>query len=315
MRIFFAVDVHGATTVWRKWITAVSMYEAQALILAGDLTGKALVPIIRQKDGTYKTAYFGQTWLLKSEEEIQDIERKLANGGVYSVRCDPDFVEELKKDSSKVEELMKQKMVERMREWLKLLVEKIDTRKIITVVMPGNDDELVIDGVIKEFEGAGIIYPLDRIFELEGHEVLSFEYVNPTPWNTPREDDERGIRRRLEEKISQLKNVKNSIWNVHCPPSNTNLDLAPKLDKSLKLVAGLDGVKFVHVGSTSVRQAIERYQPLLCLHGHIHESSGFDMIGKTLCLNPGSEYGEGLLRGFIINITPAGVENYWKIQG
>lgn len=315
MRIFFAVDVHGATTVWRKWITAVNMYEAQVMILAGDLTGKALVPIIRQKDGTYKTAYFGQTWILKTEDEILDIERKLENGGVYSLRCDPELVEELKRDSSKVEELMKEKMVERMREWLSLLISKIDTQKTLTVVMPGNDDEMVIDGVIKEFEKEGVIYPLDRTFEIEGHEVLSFEYVNPTPWNTPREDDERGIRRRLEEKISQLKDVKNSIWNIHCPPSNTNLDLAPKLDKSLKLVAGLDGVKFVHVGSTSVRQAIEKYQPLLCLHGHIHESSGFDNIGRTLCLNPGSEYGEGLLRGFIINVTPQGVENFWKIQG
>ena len=315
MRVFFAVDVHGATTVWRKWITAVTMYEAQALILAGDLTGKALVPIIRQKDGAYKTAYFGQTWVLRNEEEIKDIERKLSNGGVYYLRCEPEFVEELKRDSSKVEELMKRKMVERMREWLKLLTEKIDTHKILTVVMPGNDDELVIDGIIKEFEDQGIIYPLDKVFELEGHEVLSFEYVNPTPWDTPREDEERGLRRRIEEKVSQLKDVRRSIWNFHCPPSNTNLDLAPKLDKSLKLVAGLDGVKFVHVGSASVRQAIEKYQPLLCLHGHIHESSGFDVIGKSLCLNPGSEYGEGLLRGFIINLNRDGVENYWKIQG
>lgn len=291
------------------------MYEAQVLILSGDLTGKALVPIIHQKDGSYKTAYFGQNFVMKTEEEILDVERRLSNGGVYSIRCEPEKVEELKQDPEKVETLMREKMVERMHEWLQLLVQKIDTKNILTVVMPGNDDDQVIDDVIKSYQSQGILYPLDKVFQIEGHEVLSFEYVNPTPWDTPREDDEKGLKRRIEEKISQLKDIKNSIWNFHCPPFNTHIDLAPKLDKNLKIVAGLDGVNFVHVGSHSVRQAIEKYQPLLGLHGHIHESSGYDQIGRTLCLNPGSEYGEGLLRGFIIDLTPEGVKNYWKIQG
>ncbi len=315
MRVFFAVDVHGADTVWRKWITAVGMYETDALILSGDLTGKALVPIIHTKDGNWKTAYFGQTYILKTEEEIQDIERKLRNGGVYSIRAEPDFIDELKRDEKKVDEIMRQEMVKRMREWLDLLVERIDTKKIMTIVMPGNDDHKDIDEVIRSFADRGIIYPLDKVLDMEGHEVLSLEFVNPTPWDTPRETDEKGMRRMMEERVAQLKDVKNSIWNVHCPPVNTNIDLAPKLDRSLKVVAGMDGVKMVHVGSVAVRQAIEKHQPMLGLHGHIHESSGFDKIGRTLCLNPGSEYGEGLLRGFIINLTKEGYENYWKIQG
>ncbi len=315
MKIFFAVDVHGATTVWRKWITAVSMYEADALILSGDLTGKALVPIIQQDDGSYKTAYFGQTWTLRNEEEILDMERKLANGGIYYVRCDKPLLEKMKKDESVWQKIMAEEMVKRMREWLDLLVERIDTHKIVTIAMPGNDDERIIAEVIRSYQDRGVIYPLGKVLEFEGHEVVSLEYVNPTPWDTPREVDERGMMRKIEETIKPLKDVRNSIWNFHCPPIDTAIDLAPKLDKSMKVVAGLDGVKMVHVGSRSMREAIKKYQPMLCLHGHIHESSGFDKIGNTLCLNPGSEYGEGLLRGFIIDLSPDGVQKYWKIQG
>lgn len=315
MKIFFAVDVHGATTVWRKWISAVSIYEADALILSGDLTGKVLVPIIRQEDNTYKASYFGTTWILKDEKEIANFEEKLSNASAYYVRVTKEELQELKNDPEKVRKIMLNEMVKRMREWLNLLIEKVDTKKILTIVMPGNDDEFVIDPVIKEFESFGIIYPLDKILEIEGHELLSFEYVNPTPWDTPREKDDREIQKMLEEKIKQLKNPSNAIFNIHAPPYNTAIDLAPKLDKNLRLVGGLDGVKFVHVGSKGVRSVIEKYQPILGLHGHIHESSGFEKIGKTLCLNPGSEYGEGLLRGYIIEVSKTGIENYFKIQG
>lgn len=315
MKIFFSVDVHGATTVWRKWISAVSIYNADVLILSGDLTGKVLVPLIEQDDKSFKASYFGRTWMLKTEDEIKDFEEKLSNAGAYYVRVKKDELQNLKDSPDEVKKIMENEMVKRIRNWLELLVEKVDTRKIMTIVMPGNDDEFVIDPVIKEFESFGIIYPLDKILEIEGHEVVSFEYVNPTPWDTPREKDDRVILKMIEDKISQLKDPGNAIFNFHAPPFNTSIDLAPKLDKNLRLVGGLDGVKFVHVGSKGVRSAIEKYQPVLGLHGHIHESSGFEKIGKTLCLNPGSEYGEGLLRGYIIEISKTQVENYFKIQG
>ena len=315
MKIFFSVDVHGATTVWRKWISAVSIYEVDGLILSGDLTGKVLVPLILQEDGSYKGSYFGTTWILKNDEEVADFETKLSNAGAYYTKVTKEELQELKDDPEKVKKIMEQEMAKRLKEWLALLVEKVDTKKILTIVMPGNDDEFVIDPVIQSFEKDGIIYPLDKILDIDGHELVSFEYVNPTPWDTPREKDDRIIQRMIEEKIAKVKNPKNAIFNFHAPPFNTSIDLAPQLDKNMRLVGGLDGVKFVHVGSKSVRNSIEKYQPILGLHGHIHESSGFEKIGKTICLNPGSEYGEGLLRGYIIDISKEGLESYFKIQG
>jgi len=315
MRIFYAVDVHGAETVWRKWITAIGMYECDCLMLCGDLAGKALVPIIDYGKGYSKSGYFGREVKLRGEEEIADWEQKLANGGVYSCRIDKKELEQLKKDPDRVDAIMKAEVVKRMRSWLELLCEKVDTSKITSIVMPGNDDPLELDAAIKEYTDRGIIYPTDKVVELEGHELISLEYVTPTPWDTPRETDEAGMEKMLEEKVAMLTDVRNSIWNIHCPPRDTDIDLAPQLSKDLKVQSGGEGVKMVHVGSQAVRDEIAKYQPMLGLHGHIHESSGYSFIGETLCINPGSEYGEGLLRGFIVELSPEKVEKYWKVQG
>jgi len=68
-------------------------------------------------------------------------------------------------------------------------------------------------------------------------------------------------------------------------------------------------------GSKSVRRAIEKYQPLLGLHGHIHESQSVAKIGKTTCINPGSEYGEGVLRGCIVILGDGKIEGYQMTRG
>jgi Icc-related predicted phosphoesterase len=69
------------------------------------------------------------------------------------------------------------------------------------------------------------------------------------------------------------------------------------------------------VGSTAVRDAIERYQPALSLHGHIHEARGVHWLGRTLALNPGSEYAEGTMKGAIVNLEPTRVKGYLLISG
>jgi Icc-related predicted phosphoesterase len=315
LRLFFATDVHGSTVVWRKWIRACEVYKTNGLILAGDLTGKVLVPIIKQREGVWTASYFGKQWTLKSENEIRDFENRLEGAGAYYIRVTREEFEDLKKNPSKVEQLMIKLMCERLKSWLELLVKNINTREVLTVVMPGNDDEYAIDSVIKSFEDHGIIYPLDKVFEIEGHEVISSPYVNPTPWKTPRELEEGELEKHLRSLISKLSKPENAVFNFHCPPYNTHLDLAPKLTKDLRpvVIAGL--VQYEHVGSKAVRKVIEEYQPILGLHGHIHESGGVDRIKKTIVLNPGSEYSEGVLRGYIVEVDREGVKNYWRVEG
>lgn len=314
-RIFFSVDAHGSTLVWRKWIKAQEIHKADILILSGDLTGKVLVPIIRQEDGSWTAKYFGRRWVFKSEAEIGDFESRLEGSGAYFIRVSKEEYEDLKNNPKKVENLIIDKMCERLRNWLQILLNHIDTKKVQVIVMPGNDDELAIDDVIKSFEDRGVIYPLDKVMEIEGHEVVSSPYVNPTPWNTPREMDEKNLEKHLRSIIGKLKNPANSIFLFHCPPYNTHLDLAPKLSKDLRptVIAGM--VQYEHVGSKSVRKMIEEFKPILGLHGHIHESGGVDRIGKTIVINPGSEYSEGILRAYIVEVDKKGVSNYWRVEG
>lgn len=315
LRIFFSVDVHGSTHVWRKWIRAVEVYGVNTLILAGDLTGKVLVPIVKRSSGVYTARYFGRVWELRDEDAVRKFEERLEGAGAYYIRVSEGELEELKNNPDKVNRIFIEKMVERLRMWLNLLVEKVDTRKVTTVVMPGNDDELVIDDVIKAYEDRGVIYPVDRVVDLRGVEMISCPYANPTPWNTPRELKESDLEKYLEKQISKLKDPSRSVFNIHPPPYNTHLDLAPKLGKDLKPVTIGGSVQYEHVGSKAVRKVIEKYQPIIGLHGHIHESGGADKIGRTVVINPGSEYSEGVLKGYIVEIEDGKLVNYWKVEG
>ncbi len=316
-KIFFAVDVHGSTPVWRKWVNVVSMYKVDVLILAGDLTGKAVVPIFR-KNGEYETIILNKRYTAKNEEELKKIEAMIESMAYYYAIMTKEEANEVAKDPKKLDLLFKNAMVDRLRKWLDLLLEKVDTNNVTTVVMPGNDDEQYIDETIKSYEDRNILYPLDKTLLLpHNYELVSHEYVNPTPWRTPREAEEDKLYKIVEDKIkrSNIKDYSKAIFNFHCPPFNTNLDLAPKLDKNMKIVYVGGKPTMIHVGSTSIRKLIEKYQPILGLHGHIHESYASDKIGNTIVLNPGSEYTEGILRGFFIEYDSEGIKNYWKIEG
>ena len=316
IRIFFATDVHGATAVWQKWIKAAEVYDANVLMLCGDLTGKTLVPLIKTTNNNFTAHYFGKEWQLKTETEIIEFEKRLENIGTYFARLSQDEVEELKNNGSKVENLIQEKMIERIDKWLGMLITTVNTSKIKVIVMPGNDDSFAIDDVIQQYEKERVINPLDRIVELNGVEIISLAHVPPTPWNTPREADEKKIDNMIKGLIKKRRETKNSIFNLHISPYGKRLDLAPQSVKDRKPIIMCGQVNVIHVGSKAFRKAIEKHQPILGLHGHIHESSGAEKIGRTLIVNPGSEYSEGVLRAFvIIDVSPEGFLNYWRVEG
>ena len=314
-RLFFSVDVHGAKSVWRKWLRMPEYHNADALLLCGDLTGKSLVPVIDQGDGTHRAFYFGKNWSLDSGSEVDEMEQRINDAGAYALRCDRDRVAELQENPQEVESLMMDMIRDRIAEWMEMLIEHIDLSKVDVIVMPGNDDDREIDDVIKSFVDRGITWCLDGPVNVLGIPMISLDYVNPTPWDTPREDSEKGMAKRIKRLVKQLDDPGRSIFNLHAPPFGTMLDLAPELDASKKPVTIAGQVNFVHVGSKAVTEALERYQPLMGLHGHIHESYGHDSVGNTPVINPGSEYGEGILRGYIIEIDDGTVTNQWKVEG
>jgi len=316
VRIYFATDVHGSDHVWRKWLSVPSFHKADILILAGDLTGKAIVPIVKQSDGTYSSKIFGREWKLKDEKEIEEMEKRISFTGYYPLVCTTEDTTELARDKRKLTDLFHEMIGNRVKQWMDLLVEKVDTKKTMVIVMPGNDDDLLIDPVIQSYEDKGVIYPLNKVVNLcYDFEMISMDFTNPTPWDTPRECSEEFLEKKLRTEFERVHNYSKTICNFHCPPFGSRLDMAPKLTKDLMPIYVLGKVVMVHVGSKAVKKIEKEYQPMLGLHGHIHESYASDYVGKTLVVNPGSEYTEGILRGFIIDLNEKGIERWWKVEG
>lgn len=308
------MDVHGAVGVWQKWLRVPQAFKADAIMLCGDLTGKGIVPLVQEKQG-YVSTFYGRRQVLRNEKELKLYEAQIAMTGLYPIRCTPEEIEKYKADPRLIDDIMRRKIVERMKEWMELLVAKIDLKKTQVVVMPGNDDDYAVDEVIKSYGPAGVQWALGHPLEVAGFQVASLAHVNPTPWDTPREGSEEELAKLIDEAVSPLDNPSRSIFNFHAPPYGTELDMAPKLKADLTPVMGPGGVETVHVGSTAVRDAIKKYRPLIGLHGHIHESSANDMVDGIPVLNPGSEYGEDVLRGAIVEVSKDGIERYWRVEG
>jgi len=265
-------------------------------------------------DETWKTPFvFGKEWTLRTDDEISEFERKVRFGGMYPYRAAYEEVMELAKDRKRWEALFGDLMKEGVERWMKLLEEKVDPN-VRVIVNPGNDDTFMVDEAIKQCERA--IYPLDKVVQLDDHHLLiSCEWTNPTPWNSPREESEGKLEKRLERVFNMVNDYENLVCNLHCPPRDSMIDMAPKLDDKRKPIMVGGNPIMIPVGSMAVRKIIEKYQPLLGLHAHIHESAGEAMIGRTLCLNPGSEYDTGVFRAYILDLSPSKIEKHWRVYG
>ena len=312
IRLIYVADVHGSETVWRKWISAQSIYEIDVSILAGDLCGKMIVPIIKENDGSYTCRHEGRVDKASDTNELEEIKGRLNARGIYPYVSTQEEVQQLKSSPEKLEEIFTQVIIDDLDRMLTIVEEKIPLDRTI-IVTPGNDDVLGVDAVIDKHKK--IINPLGKLVELPiGYEMISMEYSNRTPWNTPRECSEEELRKRLETLVPLVSgNWRKVICNFHAPPYGGRLDLAPKLDKNLRPVYTLGVPEYANVGSKSVRWFLEKYQPLMSLHGHIHESPGVEQIGKTTAFNPGSEYTTGIFRGVLVELNEHGITNWFKI--
>lgn len=308
-RIYFATDIHGSTKCWKKFLNVGKFYEADITILGGDLTGKAIVPIVESLGGA-RASFRGRDYLLDSEEKSREFEGIVAMSGYYPHRLSPEENDELRADPKKLDQLFTRLMEERLREWLKLADERLGKTGTKRYVCPGNDDPFLVSDIFKQ--SSTVTDVSDRAVPVdENHMMVNVGWSNPTPWKTHRECSEEELEKRIEEQVSQLDDIPNSIFQLHAPPYFSQLDDAPKLDETLKIVYG----ETAPVGSTAVRKVIEKYQPLLGLHGHIHESSGAQKIGRTLCVNPGSAYTEGVLNGVVIYLDKLKVKSYYSVVG
>jgi uncharacterized protein len=313
VKLFYATDVHGSDRCFTKFVNAAAFYGADAILLGGDLTGKAIVPLVRD-NGAHRGIFLGED-VAAEGEALVELEKKIANAGYYAFRCGPDEEGSLRADTAAREALFLRLMRERLGRWMALAEERLRPQGVPCYINAGNDDPAEIDQVLEASDWVQFLE--GRIVRLpDGTEVASCGYANRTPWHCPRDVEEDDLSRRLEAVISELEDPQQAVFNFHCPPYDTGIDAGPKLDENLRMTSGAGGgAEMQPVGSTACRAAIERYQPLLGLHGHLHESRGVHKLGRTICLNPGSEYNEGILRGALIELRKGKVRSHQFTAG
>ena len=316
-RLFYATDLHGSETCFLKTLNAGQLYEANSIIVGGDVTGKKIIFLLRNDDGSYATRFLGQDWHLKNTEELEKLEKRITNSGFYPYRSTSGEVEDLNNNHSKMDKLFERLCIERLQKWCRIAKERLQETSIKIYMTGGNDDGFYIERVLKEDEF--VIDPEDQIVRMdEHHEMLSLGYSNMTPWRCYRDISEEELAKKIDNLSQQVVDIRNCVFNIHVPPFESEIDQVPKLDTTTDPPQPIyDGGAPVMVpaGSTAVREAIEKHQPLLGIHGHIHESRGAIHIGRTLVINPGSEYGEGILRGIIINLEKSGIKGYQFVSG
>lgn len=308
IRLFFVTDLHGSELCFRKFISAVSIYNADVAIALGDLAGKMVVPIFDTGNGSYDCSFLGQDIHLNNKTELDNQLGKINAIGFYPYITDKKEADALRQNQDGVMKIFHRLINERLQHWVELADEKLKDSKTLIFMAPGNDDPMEMDDIL---EKSGVMKPcVMRNVDVLDYEMITLAHTSPTPWDTPREWSEEEMAKNIDLLAAKIKSMDRAIFNFHDPPHGTMLDYAPKL-KDMRQSAG----EVEHVGSKAVAEKIKQYQPFLGLHGHIHESRAAQKIGRTFVVNPGSEYGEGILRGVLLTLADTKVKSYVFTSG
>jgi uncharacterized protein len=313
-KIFFATDIHGSDVCLRKFLNAGKFYGVDAVVMGGDITGKMIVPVVEESPDQYAAHIFGRKRVVDSTG-LPGLNKLIADAGFYPHPMTPDEVAALRNDPAGVDQLFQKLMTETMNRWIDMAEDRLGGTGIEVIFAPGNDDPMFVDDLLSGSDV--VVNPDSRVVELPGgFPMISVGYSNRTPWDSPRELDEDDLRKVIDEEVAKLQDPQRAIFNLHVPPRNTPIDQAMELDAEFRPVVKGGAPVISGVGSSAVRDAITTYQPMMSLHGHIHESRGEAKIGRTVALNPGSEYSEGVLRGIIITLSARkGLRGYQLVSG
>lgn len=313
LEIFYASDIHGSERVFRKFLNAAAFYKVRAIVFGGDLTGKAVVPFVQTSPGQYQAEVSGARHTVAEGSALEELEQFVRDHGSYPYRTTPEEVASLAADPDLVSQMFSRLMLETAEKWVTLADERLRKAGIPALMMPGNDDEPAVKQILAQ--GDWITDAEDQLVDLDGYQVISFGWATTTPWHSPREVTEDELAQRLGALAAKLDPNQPAIFNFHDPPAHSGLDMAYKVTDDLKVEMAAGQPMMASVGSTSVRELIERVQPVLSLHGHIHESRATRKIGRTLAVNPGSSYTEGVLQGVIVRLKGSKVTGHQLVTG
>lgn len=317
-RLYICSDIHASERTWRKLLNATkaNVYKVDAVLIAGDLTGKALVAVVKGEEGgeSWTATVLGQRRVARNEAELQALERSIADLGYYAVRVTPEERTEMERDPALVRRIFHEKIAHRINEWMTLAAERLDGSGVPVYLMPGNDDDFEIDPLLATSTYCRNVN--EQVVDLTPwHQLVSMGWSSPTPWSTPRELPEEEFLDRLSGLLRTARDPRKTVMMTHVPPHDSGLDTAPLLSPDLRPTVTAGDLMRGPVGSTGVRRAIELFKPVLGVHGHIHESGGERRIGETVCVNAGSESSMGVLRGYLIDMGANGVERTLRVEG
>jgi Icc-related predicted phosphoesterase len=314
LRITFATDFHGSEVCFRKLFNLARHAKTDAIVLGGDLCGKALVPLVSHQ-GEIRGEFMGESFVATTGDEVAEVEKRIRFHGFYAYRCGPDELAEINASQAKRDEAFRREMLRTVERWVGIAEEKLAGSDIPCVWLPGNDDDLVIDQALNASERVRNCD--ERLLEYEQFAVLGFGASNETPWHSPREFAESEITHRLQAVLDGANGSRPLIANIHVPPYRSTLDDAPLVDETLRPVRRAGQPVVGPVGSHAVRAFLEEVQPCLSLHGHVHEVRRATNIGKTRAINPGSDYASGTLQAVMatIDLAKGRVKGHQFISG
>jgi Icc-related predicted phosphoesterase len=312
-KLFFATDVHGSEMCFRKFLNAGVAYRPDVMVLGGDIAGKAVQAIEDLGGGRFTTTFRGHRYDISDAEELARVERTISDVGYYPWRAQPGELDQRIADDT-VEDLLLELMRLRLERWMEMADERLRPQGKPVFWMLGNDDPPSLVEPLKNAPWGE--HAEGRVLQLDDdHQLVSWGWSNPTPWNSFREMSEDDLTAHFEELFGQASDEHRVVFNAHVPPYDTGLDEAPVLDENFTVTQQAGQVKLGPVGSTAERAAIERHQPIASLHGHVHESAGFRRIGNTIAFNPGSDYGTGSLNGVLVTLSGDKLKAHQLVRG
>lgn len=304
MKLLFASDLHGSNVCFQKFLVESRDRAVDFAIIGGDVTGKSLVYIHRTGTDTYQTEFLERKREVHTGEELLDLERDIADTGQYSLRIEQHNRRFLSLEGNAQKALALELSKARLRSWLWWAKEEFAKSNTQLIWICGNDDPWEIDCFVSE---TGVAKnPEEKPFQNGGYTFVGESGTNEGPWKCPRDMDEHTLRRRIEGRISSagITDFTQAIFVFHAPPKGSQLDDAPALeddeDDLPRVKTSAAQILTDDAGSQGVRDVIEEFKPMISLHGHIHESPGFAKIGRTLCCNPGSHFGSGVMRAVFL---------------
>lgn len=314
-KLFFASDIHGSEKCFYKFINAAKFYNADVIVMGGDITGKAILFLEEVSKNVYTCKYVGNEYKFqKDTQEFRNFLKLVKGAGYYPYMAEKEEIDYYKKDTDKMNGLFDELMCSSLSDWMDVAEERLKPLGKRCFIMPGNDDPRIVEDVLNC--SPFVINPENKVIEIDDYnEMVSLGWSNKTPWDSPRECTEEELSKRIEIMMSNVKNPEKCILCAHVPPYNTGLDEAPKLDNSLKVKSSMGQVEFAPAGSTAVLNAIKKYNYILSLHGHIHEVHAVKRIGRTVSINPGSDYGEGVLHGVLATFSKGKLLGYQLVSG